>query len=341
MKNKTNVFIAIVMVATLFLAACSPKVETPVEADTAIEELEKTTAGETEPVHQIVIGLSEPSLGWPYIAAFVKELEGVIAKSSANVKLITLSADGSIEKQTNDINDLIVQGVDIIMVCSLDGQAVIPAIKAAYDAGIPVLAVSNEPFAEGQKYLTAYSGPDDYVQGQIAAEIMVDALKKQGKTEGNIIMIEGTAGQSTTQLRADGFNTKLAEIAPGVKVIDQQPCDWDSALEKTATQAFITKYGDQIDGIFAQGNGNSVGEAVTEAGLSIPVVCTGLSQANYDGIKSGKVYGTMAQSPFIDASQALELGLKIVNGEPLDQKRYIIPMPVVTSDNISQFTPDY
>jgi ribose transport system substrate-binding protein len=334
MKTKLYTVIALVLTATMFLASCAPKAETPVSGTGDVPTEEAPVASE------IVIGLSEPDLGWPYIAAFVRELEAAVSQTE-NVKLITLSANGSIEKQTNDINDLIVQGVDIILVCSLDGQAVIPAIKAAYDAGIPVLAVSNEPGEEGKQYLAAYSGPDDYVQGQIAAEIMVEALTALGKTKGNIIIIEGTAGQSTTQLRADGFSNKLAEIAPEVKVIDQQPCDWDSALEKTATQAFITKYGDTIDGIFAEGNGNAVGEAVAEANMSIPIVATGLSQANYDGINNGTVYGTMAQSPHIDAYQALELALKIVNGETLDQKRYIIPMPVVTKQNINEFQPDF
>ena len=161
---------------------------------------DESAADESTTAEEIVIGLSQPSLGWPYIAAYTENFEALVAEES-NVSVITLSADASIEKQTNDINDLIVQGVDIILVCSLDGRAVVPAIKAAYDAGIPVLAVSNEPFEEGTQYLSGYSGPDDYEQGRIAADIMIEAIG----TEGDIVMIEGTAGQSTTQLRADGF----------------------------------------------------------------------------------------------------------------------------------------
>jgi len=340
MKKRIFVLVSLILVAVIILAGCAKTVETPTEVeDTAEEPIEtpievKEAAEETN--KEIVIGLSEPSLGWPYIAAYVKEFESLVAKAE-NVRVITLSADASIEKQTNDINDLIVQNVDIILVCSLDGRAVIPAIKKAYEAGIPVLAVSNEPFEEGKQYLAGYSGPDDYEQGRIAADIMIEAIGN----EGDIIMIEGTAGQSTTQLRADGFKDRVAEKGAKINIVAQQPCDWDSAKEKTATQTFLNKYGDQIKGVFAQGGGAAVGEAVDEAGYDIPVVCTGLKSTTYEAVKNGLVYGSMSQSPFLDASQGLELALRIVNGEKLEQHRNIIPMPVVTQKNIAEFKPDF
>ncbi len=293
---------------------------------------------------KIVIGLSEPSLGWPYIAAYVEEFNKLIPEYE-NVEAVVLSADGNIEKQTNDINDLIVQKVDIILVCSLDGEAVIPALAQAHDAGIPVLAVSNEPGADGKQYLSAYTGPDDYKQGEIAASIMLEALGYADGTEEeiNVVVIEGTAGQSTTQLRTEGWNKYMSEHAPNAKIMDAQPCDWDSALEKSAMQAFLTKYGDKIDGVFSQGSGAATAEVVAEAGYEIPVVCTGLSKATFEAIQSGILYGTMAQSPYIDAKLGIETAIKIVKGE-LDTssyQRYIIDMPIATVNNISEHEADY
>jgi ABC-type sugar transport system substrate-binding protein len=182
-----------------------------------------------------------------------------------------------------------------------------------------------------------YSGPDDYIQGQIAAEIMVEAIG----TSGNIIMIEGTAGQSTTLLRAQGWKDKMAEIAPDMKILAAQPCDWDGAKEKAAMQALITRYGRNINGVFAQGSGASVAEAVRDAGLNAPVVCTGADQATLAAIRDGYLYGTMQQSPYLDASQAIELAIKIVKGEKLESFRNIIPMPVVTAKNANDAEADY
>lgn len=287
-------------------------------------------------VDDVVIGLSVPSLGWPYIASIVRVYERIAAETD-HLKIIVLSADESIEKQVNDINDLIVQDVDIILVCSLDGEAVIPALAAAYAADIPVLAVSNMPGESGWQYLVGYSGPDDYAQGEIAAELMVEAIG----TEGNIVMIEGTAGQSTTLLRAEGWRHKTGEIAPNMKIIDSQPCDWDPVKEKAAMQAFITKYGDKIDGVFAQGDGVAAGEVIADAGLNIPVVCTGFKSTTKNAIAKGLVFGTMQQSPVIDAEQAVELALRVVKGQALPEFRNIIPMPIVTAENVADAEPDF
>jgi len=329
MKKRMLILITIALALTMIISACTPKRTTIVVEPTEEEE-------QVENNEPVVIGLSIQSLAWPYMAAYVQNFEALVAEKE-KVTLITLSADASIEKQTNDINDLIVQNVDIILVAALDAQAVVPAIKAAYDAGIPVLAVTAKASEDAVPYLVGYSGPDDYTQGRIAAEIMIEAVG----TEGSVVMIEGTAGQSTTQLRADGFNDVLAEQAPDLKIIASQPCDWDPVKEKAAMQTWLNQYGDEIDGVFAQGGGTSVGEVIKEAGYSIPVVCTGLRETTYTSILNGIVYGSMSQSPKVDADQALKLALRIVNGEELDEFTNIIPMPAVTAANIDEFEPEY
>src|ERR1700730_1519985 len=124
---------------------------------------------------KVVIGLSQPNLGWPYIAAYTKAFQEGAAKKG-NVDVIVLSGDGDITKQSRDMDSLIAKKVNIILVCSLDGNAIVPSIKAAHDANIPVLAVSNEPASSANDSLAGYSGPDDYVQGKIAAELLNDGL---------------------------------------------------------------------------------------------------------------------------------------------------------------------
>lgn len=332
MRQKLRVVTSIIMMIML-LAGCAAN-----ESAQNDEKTNEANAGKdkAEKKDKITIGLSEPDLGWPYIAAFVEEFNSLIEEDD-KIEAIVLSADGDIEKQVSDISDLTVQEVDIILVCSLDGEAVIPALAQASSSEIPLLAVSNEPGKDGQQYLEGYSGPDDYVQGEIAAEIMKEAIG----TEGKIVMIEGTAGQSTTQLRGEGLKDKLAEIAPGIEVIDAQPCDWDASKEKSATSAFLTKYGSEIKGIFAQGGGDAVAEAVQTSPYDIPVVCTGCNQITLDGIREGRIYGTMQQSPYLDAKQAIDLAKKIVNGEKLEEFRNIISMPIVTAENCKDVEADF
>lgn len=283
----------------------------------------------------IVIGHSQPNLGWPYIAAVTNIIEAE-AEMMDGVEVITLSADGDIAKQSSDIASLVNRGVDVLLVTSLDGNAVIPALRQAHEAGIPILAVSNEPAEPGQALLAGYSGPDDYVQGVIAAELLNDALGGQG----GVAIIEGSPGQSTTLLRTQGFEDRLAELGSEIEIIGSQTADWNPVKARDVAQAFLTAYGDDLDGVFAQddNSGAAAAEVFHAAGRDdIPVVGTGGTINGLEAIRSGLMYGTMDQSPTTDAKQALEFAIMLANGEALPEARNIIPMPKITAENVDEF----
>lgn len=283
----------------------------------------------------IVIGHSQPNLGWPYIAAVTNALEAA-AKNMEGVEVVTLSADGDIAKQSSDIGSLVNRKVNVLLVTSLDGNAVVPALKQAHDAGIPILAVSNEPSEAGQALLAGYSGPDDYVQGKIAAELLNDALGGKG----GIAIIEGSPGQSTTLLRTQGLKDRLAELNSGITILGTQTADWNPVKAKDVAQAFLTAYGTDLVGVFSQDDntGAAAAEVFKAAGRpSIKVVGTGGTINGLKAIKDGLMYGTMDQSPTTDAQQALKFAVALAKGEALPEKRNVIPMPKITAENAADF----
>lgn len=293
------------------------------------------TAASFAQADDIVIGHSQPNLGWPYIAAVTNVLEAE-AKAMDGVEVVTLSADGDIAKQSSDIASLVNRKVDVLLVTSLDGNAVIPALKQAHDAGIPILAVSNEPAEPGQALLVGYSGPDDYVQGVIAAELLNDALGGKG----GIAIIEGSPGQSTTLLRTQGLKDRLAELKSEIVILGSQTADWNPVKAKDVAQAFLTSYGDEMVGVFAQddNSGAAAAEVFKAAGRGdVKVVGTGGTIDGLKAIREGLMYGTMDQSPTTDGKQALEFAIMLANGESLPEKRNIIPMPKITADNVGDF----
>jgi ribose transport system substrate-binding protein len=283
---------------------------------------------------KIVIGHSQPNLGWPYIAKVTAALEAA-AKGMADIEIVTTSADGDIAKQSSDIASLVNRKVNVLLVTSLDGNAVVPALKQAHAAGIPILAVSNEPSEAGIALLSGFSGPDDYVQGQIAAELLHEALGGKG----GIGIIEGSPGQSTTLLRTNGLKDKLKELGSGIEILGAQTGDWNPVKAKDIAQAFLTAHGDKMVGLFAQddNSGAAAAEVFKAAGRDIKVVGTGGTINGLKAIKDGLMYGTMDQSPTTDAKQALEMGIKLAKGEALPNKRNVIPMPKITAANVGEF----
>ncbi len=321
MYKKYYMLVALMLVSAIVLGACaSASAEEPAAA-----------AAEGK---NLVIAYSAPNAGWPYIAAWIGAFEAAAAEDP-DVDVVVLSAEGDVAQQAADFDTLIAQGVDVILVCSLDGDAIVPSLKAASEAGIPVLAVSNEPSEDGQQYIVGYSGPDDYVQGKIAADLMAKALDNKG----NIVIIEGTPGQSTTNLRNQGFMDQMEEKGYDFTILAQQTANWDPVQAKAVMEDFITAYGDQIDGVFSQDDNTAAaaGEVVRDAGLKMAIVGTGGSKNGTQAIRDGLIYGTMDQSPTTDAEQALKFAKMIANGEELPERRNIIPMPEITAENADQF----
>ena len=285
---------------------------------------------------RIVIGLSQPNLGWPYIAAYTRAFQAAAARH-ANVSVVVTSADGDIAKQSRDMDSLISRKVDVILVCSLDGNAIFPSVRAAKDAGIPVLAISNEPAGAAAALIAGYAGPDDRLQGELAAELMHDALGGKG----NIVVIEGTPGQSTTLARRKGFEERLKTLGSAIKVIARQSANWDPVKAKAIMEDFLTAHGNRINGLFSQDDNTAAAaaETVKAAGKlsSIKIVGTGGSKNGIAAIRSGLVHGTVDQSPTADSELGLALALDLANGKAPANKRNIIPMPKITAANVGQF----
>ena len=332
MKKKFYLLVALMLIFTIVLGACT-SASADESAGEAAEEVSEEVAEEAEAEH-FTVGYSAPNAGWPYIAAWIEAFEAAAGENDI-VDAVVLSADGDVAQQAADFDTLIAQGVDVILVCSLDGDAIVSSLKAAYDAGIPVLAVSNEPSDDGQEYIVGYSGPDDYVQGTIAADLMAKALDNKG----NIVIIEGTPGQSTTNLRNQGFMDQMEEKGYEFNILAQQTANWDPVQAKAVMEDFITAYGDEIDGVFSQDDNTAaaVGEVVRDAGYDFAIVGTGGSKNGTQAIRDGLIFGTMDQSPTTDAEQALDFAIMIARGEELPERRNIIPMPEITAENADQF----
>jgi len=64
----------------------------------------------------------------------------VAALEAAGATYISADAQSSSSKQLSDIESLIAQGADVLILLAQDTQAIIPAVQAAADDGIPVVA---------------------------------------------------------------------------------------------------------------------------------------------------------------------------------------------------------
>jgi ABC-type sugar transport system substrate-binding protein len=142
-------------------------------------------------------------------------------------------------------------------------------------------------------------------------------------------------GQAQVIARQHGFEDELAKIAPGIKIVGVQPGNWDQGTATTAAAGLFTKYGKDIKGVYAQEDLMAAGAIVAaeRAGLtpsSMVFVGSGCEPIGVQLLKSGKLYGTVLQSPMDEAQYAIDGGADVLNGKKLE-KVHFIPHPTVTA----------
>ena len=286
------------------------------------------------------IGITQNNVGVDSYQTTYEKAFIAAAEANPEVEVVVLDAGGDVARQIAQMEDLIQQEVDAIIIWPTNGEAVIPAVRKAHQADIPVV-VTNSNIAEGGfDFVASFSGPDNITQGIRSAEIMCDKFKAMGiENEAKVVHITGQPGYTTAIERAKGFNDRLPEVCPNVEQIDQQPGDWNREKSQQVMEAFLVKY-DDIDGVYAGDDNMGVGalNAARAAGRE-GIIFVGATNfaVGYEAMAAGEYWGSIYQSPVDDAEAALKTAIDLLNGEELPFLNYF-DTPKITQDNMDQFT---
>lgn len=287
----------------------------------------------------VTIGITQNNVGvdsyqTTYEKAFIEA-----ADADPDVEVVVLDAGGDIARQIGQIQDLIQQQVDAIVIWPTQGQAVVPAVRQAQSAGIPVVITNSQIAEAGFDFISSFSGPNNITQGQYAAEMMCDKLKAEGKEDGKIVQISGQPGYTTAIERAKGFEDRLPEVCPDVELMETQPGDWNREKSQRVMEAFLVKY-DTIDGVYAGDDNMGVGalNAAKAAGRN-DIIFVGATNfaVGYEAMERGEYWGSVYQSPVDDAQNALATAKAVAAGEEVPFLNYF-DTPKITQDNMSEFT---
>lgn len=239
--------------------------------------------------------------------------------------------------QFNQVQDMIAQNMDVIVLWPTSQNALIPAVRQAARANIPVVT-SNSPIGEaGRQYVTAHTGPDDCKLAAQAAEMLGDSLGGKG----NIVVVEGTPGYSVSILRGNCFLDALEDKYPEIDVLGSQPADWNREKAQTVMETFLTQHGDKIDGVYAFDDGMGLGiiSALQAAGKKpgdVKLVTCNQFGEGWDAIKAGWQTGSGKQSPIDDAVLAIQTAVKVANGIEVPALQEIA-IDKITAETLDKF----
>ena len=297
--------LTVILVVMWGLIGCS------LDSGTSTNSTEKKEKGDVK------IGLSISTLNNPFFVTLKEGAEK--AAKEANVSLTVVDAQNDPAKQTSDIEDLIQQGVDIILINPTDPSAVASAIESANKANIPVITVDRS--ADGGE-VVAHIASDNVAGGKMAGEFIIEALKDSG----NIVELEGIPGSSAARERGEGFH-QVIDKASNIKVVAKQAADFDRAKGLSVMENILQSQKD-IKAVFAHNDEMALGalEALEAHGMK-DVIVVGFD-ATDDAVKAvqeGKMAATIAQKPALIGENAVKTALKVVNGETVEK---FIPVPL-------------
>jgi ribose transport system substrate-binding protein len=289
----------------------------------------------------MTIGITQNNVGVDSYQTTYEQAFIAAAAANPDVEVVVLDAGGDVARQIAQMEDMIQQEVDAIIIWPTNGEAVIPAVRKAAQANIPVVVTNSNISEAGFEFVATFSGPDNITQGSRSAEIMCDRFKALGtENEARVVQISGQPGYTTAIERQKGFDDRLPEVCPNVTLVETQPGDWNREKSQQVMEAFLVKY-DDIDGVYAGDDNMGVGalNAANAAGRTEGITFVGATNfaVGYEAMERGEYWGSIYQSPVDDAEAALKSAIDLLNGEELPFLNYF-DTPKITQDNISEFT---
>lgn len=318
-KNVKTLFVLVLTLVMALMTACSSASETSSDS-----------TGQKNSDDKLTIGLTVGTLANPFFVAMGKGVEE--AGKELGAEVLVESAEYDLAKQTSQIENFITKKVDVILLNAVDTKGIAAAVQQAKDAGIPVIAVDTN--AEGGVDATVTS--DNYQAGKLAGEYVIEQLGGKG----NIAIIDGPPVSAVTD-RIKGFEDAIKDS--NLKVVAKQNGEGNREKALTVMESILqANPSGSIDAVFAINDPEAIGVEIAQeqadrkdeffiVGVDgAPEVTDAMSK------KGSTIKATSAQSPSEMVKTAVEIGMKVKNGEDVEEL-IKVPVKLVTQDKLDSY----
>ena len=329
MKKKLLAMLLCAAMSVSVLAGCSGG-----ESETASDGGEET-ASEDSGDGGYKIGRSVLNTSGQFFISVIDAAEAAIEEQGG--ELMVNDAQDSSETQIAGLENFIQSGVDGIIVCAVDAEAVAPVVQEAKDAGIAVVCLTSK--VEGYD---AYIGADEYTLGYTQGAAVGQWIAENWGTDETIeaATLNYDLMESVIE-RKNGIMEGVQEFAPNVEfVADATAADQSEGM--TATENFIQANPD-LRVVCGVSDGAALGafEAFKSNQMDDPeqYIIAGIdaTEEALNQIAAGTIYQfTVDQNPSGTGKQLVDTCIAVINGDDYE-KDYEQDLVAVTPDNISDY----
>lgn len=242
---------------------------------------------------------------------FVTLKEGAEAKAKElGHDLIVLDSQDNPAKELGNVEDLLVKGVDVLLINPTDSDAVVSSVKAANRSKIPVVTLDR---AANGGNVVSHVASDNVLGGEMAGNFIVEKLGEKGK----VVELEGIPGTTAARDRGTGFNKAAAGK---LEVVAKQAADFDRTKGLNVMENILQAQ-PEIQAVFAHNDEMALGalKAIEASGRDIFVVGFDATDDAVAAVKEGKLAATVAQKPAEIGAIGVEVADKIVKKQAVEK----------------------
>lgn len=260
------------------------------------------------------------------------------AAKAAGAELVVFNANDNPSAQNDAIEAYIQDKFDAILVCAIDVNGIKPAVTAAKQAGIPVVAI------------------DAVINGDNAVQVGVDnreAARQIGQYTGEYINRElagkasvgvvGALGSYVQNLRLDGFREGLAKTASQAKIVNTVDGNNVQDTAQAAAENLLTA-NPELQIIYATGEPALIGSVAASvsqgAGERVRIFGWDLSSQAVQGLDDGSVAVVVQQNTQGMGKTAVESALALLAGKTVAREQSI-PITLVTKANLDAYRAEF
>lgn len=239
---------------------------------------------------------------------------------AAGYKVLVQSAENNAQAQVSQAENIITQGVDVIVINPVDFHVAAQIAEMAAAANIP-LASYNDLIIGADH--AAFIGRDSKEGGIVAAKAILAKVPK-----GNYALIGGDPGQTGATDMQAGYHEV---IDPSVKkgdikiVMDQFAKGWKAEPAQAFAENALTQTDNHVDAFLVSYDGESLGvmQAIEGAGLpagSIPVTGQDMELSAAQAIAEGRMDGSVWPAPDEMGIAGAKVAIALANCQKLEIK---------------------
>ncbi|WP_298376031.1 ABC transporter substrate-binding protein [Azospirillum sp.] len=225
------------------------------------------------------------------------------------------ASESAIADQVNMVENAVNRKVAGIVLAPSDPDALVPALKKAWEAKIPVVLIDSQISDSGKQYYQSFLATDNEKAGELCAKALIDKVGTTGK----IAVMSYVAGAGSEIGRVGGF-TKYIKANSQLKIVGPFYSQSQMATALNQTTDMLAANPD-LKGVFGANEPTAIGmgRALAQAGKAGRVVAVGFdgNQDLQGFVKDGTLEAIAVQGSYQMGYLGVQSVTKLLSGEKI------------------------